>query len=97
MKTINFTLIVSLIIVLVILVLNSVKINIEFFVCPESNKFENCEYEEDVSILYLNPPPYSLLKHPTLDSIRGIENGKQTKYNCDPDTLDCEYNLKPNT
>ena len=89
----NFTFMVSLIIILVILAFNSVKINIEFFGCPEPTKFPNCVYEKDVNILYLNPP--NPTDNPKIDSIRGIEKGKQTKYNCDPDTFDCEYNLQP--
>ncbi len=89
----NFTLIVSLIIVVVILVLNSAKITIDFFECPSTNKFENCVYEKDVNILYLNPPSPS--DSPKINLIRGIEKGKQTKYNCNPDTLDCQYNLQP--
>lgn len=92
----NFTLIVSLIILLVILTVNSVKINIEFFACPEPTIFPNCEYEEDVSVLYLNPPDKSV-KHQNIDSIKGIEKWKQTKYNCDPVTLDCLYDLQPIT
>ena len=96
MKSSSTVLIVSFIILVVILVFNSVKINIEFFVCPETNKLPNCEYEEDVSILYLNPPEIST-KHPNIDPIKGIEKWKQTKYNCDPDTLDCQYDLQPYT
>lgn len=91
----NFTLIVSLIIVVVILVLNSVKITIDFFDCPNPTKFPNCVYEKDVNILYLNPP--NPTDNPKINSIRGIEKGKQTKYNCDPVTLDCQYNLEPIT
>ena len=94
MKTIKFTLMISLIIVVVILVFYSVKINIDFFVCPDPTKFLNCEYENNVNILYLNPPYPS--DNPNIDSIRGIEKGKQTKYNCDPATLDCLYDLQPN-
>ena len=85
---------VSLIILVVILVLYSVKINIDYFACPDPTKFPNCIYEEDVSVLYLNPPDSSL-KHPNIDSIRGIEKWKQTKYNCDENEMDCQYNLEP--
>ena len=92
----NFTLIVSLIILLVILTVNSVKINIEFFACPEPTRVPNCEYVEDASILYLNPPAIST-KHANIDPIRGIEKMKQTKFNCDPVTYDCQYDLQPIT
>ena len=92
----NFTLIVSLIILLVILAVNSVKINIEFFKCPEPTRFPKCEYEEDTSILYLNPPEISI-KNPNIDPIRGTEKMKITKYMCDPVTFDCQYDLQPIT
>ncbi len=92
----NFTLIVSLIILLVILAFNSVKINIEFFECPQPTKFPNCEYEQDTSVLYLNPPETSI-NNPNIDSIKGIEKMILTKYNCDPATFDCQYDLQPNT
>ena len=91
----NFTLIVSFIIVVVILVFNSVKINIDFFECPITNKFPNCVYEKDVNILYLNPP--SITNNPNFNSKKGIEKGKQTKYNCDENQIYCQYNLEPIT
>ena len=76
--------------IVTILVVNSVKIKLEYFAVNPKD-YKNFVYQKDTNLLLLNIPP--TINNKPVNNRTGIVKATQVKFDCNKDGDDCKYDL----